>query len=158
MPQLTPNEILAKWKRNAANSVDSYKAGVMAVQESPTEQAAAKADDYLKGVRESIESGKWQSGLRAITLDAWKQAAVGVGAERLATGVKKGERKMATFLQEFIPFQRDLQRQVRSMPKSTVEEREARMLAMARGTRRFVRTGLGRIFEGQGRMFGQQFA
>ena len=137
---LTPQEIAAKWRRNTSASGESYKQGVMAVQEAPTAKAAAAQDKYLAGVQDAVDSGKYRDGLMAVSLQAWQQAAVQTGAARLASGVAKGESKFSGFIAEFAPFQQQLTSRVRGMPSTTVEEREARMLAQVRGTRQFRRT------------------
>lgn len=134
-------EVLAKWKAATSSAGNAYKAGVMAVTENPAAKAIQAIPKYQAGIQAAIDSGKLQRGLQRVTLQSWQQAAATTGATRLASGVQKGEQKMASFLQQFLPFQAAVTASVRSMPSTTPEEREARMLEQVRRTRTFQRTG-----------------
>lgn len=137
---LSPQEIQAKWSRNTRGATESYKQGVMAVTESPTAKAAAAQDRYVAGVQAAVDSGKYRDGLMAVSLTDWQQAAATTGASRLASGVAKGESKVAAFWGEFGPFLSQVTQRTKAMPNVTVEDREARMLAQSRAVSRFRRT------------------
>jgi hypothetical protein len=141
MPSLSVQDVLQKWKTNTGGATNAYKAGVMAVTTNPAQLAAQAVDKYVAGVQEAIQSGKYQRGLGRVTLQSWQQAAINVGAGRLASGVQKGEQKMNGFLTQFLPFQQAVTASVRAMPSTTPEDREQRMLEQVRRTRKFQRTG-----------------
>lgn len=126
MPQLNVQNTVAKWKRNLTNSQQTIKDGVMAVQESPTLAAARAQERYVQGVQQAVQSGKWQRGLRSVTLDQWQQKTVNVGIPRLAAGVNAATDKMTAFMTQLLPYTANVSRTVRAMPKNTLQDSIAR--------------------------------
>ena len=123
-------EIARKWQRNLSGSVESIRSGVQDVTVSPTEKAASKADQYLIGVQSAVDSGKYQRGLRSVTLEQWKQAMLDKGVPRIASGAASGEPKFQEFLQEFLPYVESGQRMLDNMPRGSLQENIARSTAM----------------------------
>lgn len=134
---ISPQEALRRWKKNAGEATESYKAGVQAVTENPAAKAAAAADDYARGVREAVESGRYQAGLGRVTLQGWKDKAANTGARRYADGIKDGETKMAAHLSQFLPFLAQVKAEVDAMPSSTEADRDARVLHQIRRAREY---------------------
>ena len=123
-------EIARKWQRNLSGSVESIRSGVQDVTVSPTEKAASKADQYLIGVQHAVDSGKYQRGLRSVTLEQWKQAMLDKGVPRIASGAASGEPKFTEFMQEFLPYIESGQRMLDNMPRGSLQENIARSTAM----------------------------
>lgn len=146
--RMIPNsqEAQRRWEEGLRKSKDSIRAGIQSVTVSPMEQAAAKADQYMEGVRRAVDTGKYQAGLRAVPLETWKQAALTTGLDRLDSGIRKGAPKMGAFLAEFLPYVASVQQQIKAMPNGTEAERDERMLANARQLRQFRRSNMQRRF------------
>jgi hypothetical protein len=136
---LSPDQIAAKWARNLGNSVDSIRAGVQALQTSPTESAAAQQDRYLNGVQNAVSSGKWVRGLRRVSLADWQQAMVTKGLNRVSSGATAAIPKMTAFQNQWQPFLQANAAKVRAMPKATLQDRLNRMVAMATANSTFKR-------------------
>lgn len=126
-----------KYIRNLTSAVPAIKASIMAVTESPTQKAAAKAEEYVRGVQRAKESGKWQEGLRAVSLEDWKRATADKGAARIATGAMEAKGKMQAFFSQLLPHTAALSQQIAQMPKGSEADSVARMMANFDGMRRF---------------------
>lgn len=120
------NMIVEKWKRNLVASAPTIKAGVLAYQGNPMERAAAKADDYLRGVMEAVQSGKYQQALRDTPKSAWVDGIINKGLQNLSAGVTSGAPKMQNFLSQFMPYAEQVSQAVAQLPKGGVENAKAR--------------------------------
>lgn len=127
-----PAAILAKWKRNAANSTEDMKAGVQAVQVSPTSKAAAAIPKFLQGVQEAVASGRMANALNAVTLGDWQNSMLGKGLRNYATGINAispaGQRAMADQQQAAD----QIKQQIAGMPSATEADMEQRALTAMR--------------------------
>lgn len=121
---------LAKWQRNTAGATESYKAGINAVTENPMALAAAQADKAARNYQEAMSSGRWQQKMMSVSMDAWKQAAVNGGAQRLASGVAKGLAKMQRHLQEWAPTYEQAKQAARAIPNDGKAGAMARVAAV----------------------------
>lgn len=132
----------AKWsgRMRDSSTKNAIKQGVLGVQTSPMEQAAGNADGYVNGVMAAVQSGKWQAGLRRVSLSDWQQTTTTKGLSNLDTGVKAAENKMQAFLTQWLPFVDQGKQMVRSMPKATESDRKARMDAMYEYLKTFKRS------------------
>lgn len=142
----TPQEAARRWAANTKAAKKSYEAGIRAVTSSPMEKAASKAQQYADGVARAVSEGRYQAGLRSVSIQQWQDAALGKGLARLDSGVTAAEPKMLAFQSEVLPFIQQVQNTVRNMPNNTEEERDQRMLANARLMRGFRRSGTGRAY------------
>lgn len=129
-----------KWQRNFAGSSESYKARIGAVTESPMEKAAAAKAQWVAGVNRASENGKYEAGLRRVSLQQWKDAAMTKGAQRLADGAAAARPKMEAFLREFLPFVAENQRRIADMPRGSLEQNIARAAEMMRLNAQFRRS------------------
>lgn len=137
MAKFTPQELAEKHARRTTAAVQDMIKGVDNVTTSPTEQAASKKDKLVARWNESINSGKWERGLRAVSLDQWKTSMKEKGAQRVAAGIAGAKDKMVAFYAELIPFQSDLSAKIASMPDLTLEDSIARATAQIRGMANF---------------------
>ena len=121
----------ARWKTAMASAGPSYSAGIDLVTTSPTELAAQNVQGWLQGVTEAAMSGRFEKGLRKVSLAQWKDAAKTKGAARLGSGAAAAQPKMDRFFASFGPKLEQITAATRSMPKTTYEERQARMVAQS---------------------------
>jgi hypothetical protein len=102
------------------------------VTESPTAKAASNPQKFLMGVQAAVQSGKWQAGLNAVSLQDWKTAMIQKGVGRVAQGTQAALPKMQAFMARFYPILQQNMEQVNAMPNNTLEDRINKMVAMAR--------------------------
>ncbi len=140
MPKLTASEFAEKWARRLSAAAPDIQKGINRVDVSPTEKAASKQDKMLQKVTEAINSGKWATGLRRVTLSDWKKAAIEKGIPRISQGVTGAGAKVTDFASQLLPFQDGLQSQISSMPDLTIEDSINRMTTWVRGMAKFRRS------------------
>lgn len=92
---ITAAEAAERWASRMQQAGENYRKGVSAVRVAPTERAAAAVDRYRQGINDAIESGRYERGLRSVTLQDWQKAALEVGAGRLGTGAAAAKGKVA---------------------------------------------------------------
>jgi len=139
MARKTAAQVAEKWNRRLKGSTQDIEAGVQAVSESPTAKAARKADKMRAKVVESIDSGKWASGLNRVTLEDWKNKTTRKGIPRIAQGADEAVPKMQAFMGELLPHIEAVKAEVAGMPDMTLEDSLNRMNTFIRGMSRFRR-------------------
>ena len=135
-----PQAAARRWAQRLGSARDKIKAGVEAVTESPMDKAADAADDYLAGKRRAVESGKYQAGLRRVSLAEWKRKFLSKGLDRIATGAADAEGEFAAFLTEMKPHLDSIQAGLATMPKGKGENNFNRMVFNYREMEKFHRT------------------
>lgn len=134
---LDPNAGQLKWQRNLQGSTESIKAGVMAVQQSPTAAAAAAADKWQAKLTSPDAKAKFIANTQAVSLQDWQTATVNVGIPRIAAGAAKGATKYGNFAAKFYPYLANVQQTIAKMPSTTLEDNIARMTAQVRAAAQF---------------------
>lgn len=97
MPNMSPAEIAAQWKKSLSASTEKIKKKVQAITESPMEKAAAQQELMRARILEAIDSGDWAAKLRATPLQSWKNSVIGKGLQNLQAGLADGESKVVAF-------------------------------------------------------------
>lgn len=140
MARVTPEEFQEKQARNLKNSIPDIVRGVERVSEAPTLKAAAKKDKMLAGVTAAVNSGKWEAGLKRVSLEEWKTKMIDKGTGRIAAGIDGARDKTIAFAAELLPFQDNLKAKVDKMPDVTLEDSINRMTTFVRGMANFKRS------------------
>lgn len=140
MAKLSASEFAEKWARRLSAASPDITKGINRVDQAPTEKAAAKKDKMLQNLTAAVQGGKWESGLRRVTLADWKKAATEKGIPRIAQGVTGATPKVTEFATQLLSFQDGLQSQVKSLPDLTLEDSINRMTTWVRGMAKFKRT------------------
>lgn len=96
-----PADAAKRWSDQFAAAGQRYTDGINAVTVAPGQLAAAQQAAYVAGVQANAKI--WASKVGAVDLQAWKNSATTIGAQRLSTGATKGAPKMAQFMQNFLP-------------------------------------------------------
>ena len=91
------------------------------------EKAANAGDKYIAGVQEAYQSGKWQAGLRSVSLAQWKQQTSTAGADRFVAGADKASTNYKAFADKFFPFVKQVQDEIDAMESTTLDQNIARM-------------------------------
>lgn len=139
MAKLTGAAYADKWGNHLKSASDAITSGVEAVSVSPTISAAAKKDKMRAGILKAIDSGKWEAGLKKVTLQDWTTAMKERGIPRIAAGVDGAMSDMAAFGEELMAYQETLKTKIAKMPDTTLDENLARMTEFVRGMAKFTR-------------------
>lgn len=136
---MTPEQFVEKHARRTKNALEDVKTGVMNVTESPTAKAAAKKNKMLQNVTAAINNGKWERGLRRVSLDEWKEKFINKGIARIPAGIDASADKIRAFAGELLSYEAQLQSKVHTMPDLTLEDSVNRMVEWTRGMAKFQR-------------------
>ena len=139
MAKLTPEQFREKHARRLKASVEDIRTGVARVTESPTAKAASKVDKMRTNLLKALDSGKWASRLKAVSLEEWKTKTIDVGINRIAAGIDAAAAKVENFASQLLPFQDKLKNDIARMPDVTLEDNIARMTTFIRGMAKFTK-------------------
>lgn len=127
---LTPDQISSKWNQNMKQSIPFIQQGIDSVTESPMEKAASAKDKMLQNLTESVNNGKWEAGLRKVTLGDWKQKTKAKVAQRLAQGVDGAMNKRKAFDSWLVNKLNSVLPTISQMPDMTLQDSLNRVQAM----------------------------
>lgn len=113
-------------------SVEDVRRGIDRVTESPMLKAAAKKDKMLANLTASVNDGRWEAGLKRVTLDQWKTKTRDVGVGRIAAGIQAAADKVVAFAEELLPHIDAGKAKLANMPDITLEDNIARMTTFVR--------------------------
>lgn len=135
----SPAAAATAWKTNLGAAQTRYTDGVKAVREAPNAAAAAAVDRYLANVQANAQ--KFVTRNQGVSLQAWQNAAVNKGAQRLATGAAAAETKVQAVFANLFP----IIEQVRgTLPaRGDTEQNIARAAAFMRGMHQAAQTAGG---------------
>lgn len=140
MAKLTPVEYQEKHARRLTAAVPDIQKGIDRVTENPCEKAADKKDKMLANLTAAVQDGKWERGLRRVTLSEWKDKAKNIGAGRVAAGIAAAKTKVIAFAEELLPHIDAGQTALKTMPDISLEDNINRMVAFTRHMATFKRT------------------
>ena len=132
MAKLTPQEFQEKHARRLTASVEDVRRGIDRVTESPMEKAAAKKDKMLANLTAAVNDGRWEKGLKRVSLEDWKTKTRDVGVGRIAAGIQAASSKVIAFAEELLPHIDAGQAKLKTMPDITLEDNIARMSTFVR--------------------------
>ena len=128
-----------KHARRLKAATPDIQAGIERVSVAPTALAAAKKQKMLSNLTEAVNSGKWEAGLRRVSLDEWKNQAVNKGLGRIAAGIDGAQDKVVAFAEKLITYENHILGDVEKMPDLTLEDSINRMTKWARDMAKFTR-------------------
>lgn len=120
-----------------SNASQAMKDGVDGVTESPMEKAAANVDKYVRGVQEAASDGRFERGLREVSLGDWKTAMKEKGAANMANGVRTLTPRAQRGMTDLFAFADQVKSEIAGMPNTTESDAEARALAAIRKMREY---------------------
>lgn len=132
MAKLTPIEFQEKHARRLTAAVEDVRKGIDKVTVNPCELAAAKQDKMLANLTAAVQDGRWQKGLRRVTLEDWKTKTRDVGVARIAAGIAAAKTKVIAFAEELLPHIDAGKAKLASMPDLTLEDNISRMTTFIR--------------------------
>jgi len=140
MAKLTAAEFQEKHARRLSAAVEDVRKGIDRVTVNPCELAAAKKEKMLANLTASVNDGRWEAGLRRVSLVEWKDKAKNVGAGRIASGINAAKAKVIAFAEELLPHIDAGTAKLKTMPDITLEDNIARMTSFIRHMAEFKRT------------------
>lgn len=140
MAKLSPQEFAEKWARRLSAAAPDIQKGVQRVDQSPTEKAAGKKDKMLQNLTQAVQSGKWEAGLRRVSLNDWKAALINKGIPRITQGVQGAQSDVADFAGQLLSYQDQIKSEIERMPDLTLEDSINRMTTWVRKMSQFKRS------------------
>lgn len=137
MAKLTAKEVQEKHGRRLKGAIEDMRSGIERVNVSPTAQAAAKQEKMKARINAAIDSGKWAAGLRAVSLEEWKDKITTKGLPRVAAGIDAAAPKVEKFYSQLLPHIDKVKVEVQKLPDLTLEDSINRMSTFVRGMARF---------------------
>lgn len=134
------SDVANKWAANLAAATTSITAGVQQVTVSPTQLAAANLNGYLAGTQQAVTSGKMAASLQRVSLQDWQTAMIQKGIPRIASGAQAAKPKMASFMQQFLPYVQQGVTNLQSQPRGTLEQNIQRAVTIMQWNANFKRT------------------
>lgn len=132
MTKLNAVEFQEKHARRTKASVEDVRRGIDRVTENPCEKAAAKKDKMLTNLTASVQSGKWEAGLKRVSLEKWKKQARDVGVNRIAAGIDAAKDKTIAFAEQLLPHIDRGQTKLAGMADVTLDDNINRMTTFVR--------------------------
>jgi hypothetical protein len=139
MSKLTAIQFQEKHARRLTGAIEDVRQGIQRVTESPTIKAAASKEKMRANLNAAIDNGKWEAGLKRVTLEEWKDKAANVGVNRIAAGINAAKAKVVAFAEQLLPYIDTQQQKIKGMPSVTLEDNIARMNSFVRGMAAFKR-------------------
>lgn len=139
MAKVTADEFVEKHARRLKGAVDDMRRGIERVTSSPTAAAANKKDKMRANITAALDTGKWERGLRRVTLEDWKSKMINKGLSRVASGIDEAAPKVRSFAADILPYIDNLKVTVDKMPDTTLEDSINRMNTFIRGMAKFQR-------------------
>ena len=137
MAKLTAKEVTEKHARRLKGSIEDMRLGIEKVTSSPTAAAAAKQDKMKAKINAAIDSGKWAQGLRAVSLEEWKEKITSKGLPRIASGIDGAGAKVEKFYTQLLPHIDSQVANIKKLPDLTLEDSINRMSTFVRGMAKF---------------------
>lgn len=137
MAKRSPDQVADKLIRNLSNATEEVRAGVEAVDKSPTEMAAQRLDIAARNFQAAVQSGKMARRLRAVSLDDWKAKTVAkIG--RIPEGIEASRDKLVKFHGQLQSHQSQIDRELQQIgPAKTLDDSIRRMTVQVRGMSAF---------------------
>lgn len=138
----SPQAVAKQWADRLASSGQKIREGVEGVTESPMDKAANRVDAWVQGVQKARDTGKYERGLRSVTLAQWKQAMLEKGLNRIGSGASAAVPKMQQFMSRFLPYVAQGQEMLKSRPRGDLSQNVGRMVAMVEWLAGFKQSGM----------------
>jgi len=140
MAKLTAAQFQEKHARRLKASVEDIRTGIDRVTENPCEKAAAKKDKMLANLTRAVNDGKYERGLKRVSLEEWKRKARDIGVNRVAAGIDGAKEKVVAFAEELLPHIDRGRDKIKAMPDVTLDDNINRMTSFIRHMSEFKRS------------------
>ena len=141
MARVNPEEFAEKHARRLKGALEDVRTGIDRVTEAPTVKAAAKKDKMKTNLNAALDSGKWERGLKRVSLEEWKRKAIDKGVERTPRGIDDAHDKVVRFASELLPHVDAGKTAIKTLADVTLEDNINRMTTFIRHMSKFERKG-----------------
>lgn len=114
---LSVQQIADKWGTKSGGASGDYKNGIQGVQTAPGQQAVAAQGTMVSKWNESVSSGRWASRTGSVSLEEWKQKAMGKGAANYGNGIAAGKSKYQAAVAYYQPYYQQIKEGVKQFPR-----------------------------------------
>lgn len=121
-----------RWAQSASQAQTRFTEGVQSTQVDPTALAIAQQAKLVTNFNQAVSNGRWQRALQRSGKQGW-QAATVAKAQNYSTGVQASRSKYAEAIAPVLAIEAQLQSQIQSMPKATLQDSIARSVAWMTG-------------------------
>lgn len=121
---LDPTLATQKWVNRMQAASAEITAGVNAVSVAPGVSAAKQANAWITRIQAS--KAKWERNVAAVTLEQWKSAMIERGIPAINAGVTAKSGNYLNFANKAYPYIATGVAHVKSMPKGTLAQSQAR--------------------------------
>lgn len=129
MAKISPADAAKAWVDGLSAAGTKMQRGVDNLTVSPTESAAKMKTKMLTNLTAAVNNGKWEAGLRSVTLDQWRTNYKNKGIPRIASGAQQSQDKMANFMSQLLPYQDAALAALASLPNNNKADAKNRMNA-----------------------------
>ena len=133
MARVTADEYAEKWARRLSGATQDIKKGIEKVKTSPTAKAADKAELALRKIMEAFNNGTWAAQLRKVSLESWRESAIGKGLDRIAKGVTDATPGQKVMAQKLLAAVDASVAEAEKTPRGSLEDNIGRMVTFVRG-------------------------
>lgn len=127
MVKVNEKEFAEKWARRLKGATEDIRRGVEKLDRNPAEEAIKKKEKMKARLIEAIDSGRWEAGLKKVTLEEWKAKMLNKGIGRIPSGVDEATPKMEEFAKVLLPHIEEGRKKIEGMPDLTLEDNIRRM-------------------------------
>jgi hypothetical protein len=114
--------VAQRWANSAGAAQTRYTEGVQSTNLDPTALAVAQQTKLLQNFQQAIQNGRWSRSLQRVAK-----------AANYSTGINASQQKYAEAIAPVLQVEAQLQSQIASMPKATLQDSINRMAAWATG-------------------------
>jgi hypothetical protein len=124
--------VAQRWVNSAGAAQTRYTEGVQSTNVDPTALAVAQQQKLLTNFQQAVTNGRWSRALQRVGKAGWQQSTVAKAAN-YGTGISASQQKYAEAIAPVLAVEAQLQSQIQSMPKATLQDSINRMAAWATG-------------------------
>ncbi len=133
MARVTAEEYADKHARRLKGATEDIRRGIERVSEAPGKKAAAAQSRMMENLMASIQDGTWAAQVSKVSLQEWKDSAIGKGIGRIAAGIDAAQPKQVAMAQKLLAAVDATLTEVNRTPRGDLETNIARSANWARG-------------------------
>lgn len=122
MARVNATQWLDKWGRNLGGSQQFITDGVNRVTVAPSEGAIQAKGRMLEGIQAAVADGRWEKGLRKVSLQSWRDSMIKKGLPRLAQGIEGAKANKVNNIQALLTAVDTSKAAADALPKGGLEQ------------------------------------
>lgn len=122
MAKLSADEYAAKHAQRLKASTEDIRRGIDRTSQAPGEAAVKQQGKLVANFADAVNSGRWASATRAVSLSDWQTAAKDKGIGRIAGGIDAVQASQVQMAGRLLAAVDSAAGKVASMPSTTLED------------------------------------